>query len=228
MCGGETKLKYLCSLKKCEEQSFNLKKRSTSLNLFSFSICLNDTCKRRYKATKPVKLLCCSSSFMFRSKRNSLVKRLWKHRVTLTKDETTSTNQNAEDLELKYIVQSMLKRLKENQLTSLVQAVESRGGDTTTCVLVPKGDRRTVAPQVLCCQLWRWPDVKHPFELKKLACCESTNDSVDICCNPYHWSRLCKAGMLILLFVWVVIGFFFFFSSSYELFLKLKLIRAEK
>lgn len=125
------------------------------------------------------------------------MKRLWKHRVTYAEDETSSPIQSADDLELKSVAQSMLKRLKETQLCLLVQAVESRGGDTTSCVLVPKGDvrvgRRTVAPHVLCCQLWRWPDVRHPFELKRLTCCSSVDDPVDICCNPYHWSRLCKS-----------------------------------
>ncbi|XP_046397985.1 mothers against decapentaplegic homolog 7 [Ischnura elegans] len=49
-----------------------------------------------------------------------------------------------------------------------------------------------VPPQVLCCQIWRWPDLRLPSELKRLPLCKTSKDPVYICCNPYHWSRLCK------------------------------------
>ncbi|XP_067214393.1 mothers against decapentaplegic homolog 7 isoform X2 [Linepithema humile] len=47
-------------------------------------------------------------------------------------------------------------------------------------------------PHLLCCQIWRWPDLMHSSELKRLPVCHSAKDPVYICCNPYHWSRLCK------------------------------------
>ncbi|XP_072765820.1 uncharacterized protein Dad isoform X2 [Anoplolepis gracilipes] len=47
-------------------------------------------------------------------------------------------------------------------------------------------------PHLLCCQIWRWPDLEHSSELKRLPICHSAKDPVYICCNPYHWSRLCK------------------------------------
>lgn len=180
----------------------------------------------RDSSTKYTSLLCCSSSFMFRSKRNALVKRLWKSRIRADSinnshhrrqqqgsdeehnetqgsfaNSTTSQEQSdgatvVVDMELKSVAHSLLKRLKETQLSLLVEAVESRGGGPPTgCVLVPKGDirigRRTVLPHVLCCQLWRWSDVTQPFELKRLACCSTPlDDPAYICSNPYHWSRL--------------------------------------
>ncbi|EZA55804.1 Mothers against decapentaplegic-like protein [Ooceraea biroi] len=49
-------------------------------------------------------------------------------------------------------------------------------------------------PHLLCCQIWRWPDLEHSSELKRLPICHSAKDPVYICCNPYHWSRLCKPG----------------------------------
>lgn len=47
-------------------------------------------------------------------------------------------------------------------------------------------------PHLLCCQIWRWPDLEHSEELKRLPTCHSARDPVYICCNPYHWSRLCR------------------------------------
>ncbi|XP_046420358.1 mothers against decapentaplegic homolog 2 [Neodiprion fabricii] len=54
-------------------------------------------------------------------------------------------------------------------------------------------DRNTgVEPHLLCCQIWRWPDLADSDELKRLPVCHSDEDPVYVCCNPYHWSRLCK------------------------------------
>ncbi|XP_011871847.1 PREDICTED: mothers against decapentaplegic homolog 6 isoform X2 [Vollenhovia emeryi] len=47
-------------------------------------------------------------------------------------------------------------------------------------------------PHLLCCQIWRWPDLEHSTELKRLPMCHSAKDPVYICCNPYHWSRLSR------------------------------------
>ncbi|KAK0182723.1 hypothetical protein PV327_000830 [Microctonus hyperodae] len=53
------------------------------------------------------------------------------------------------------------------------------------CVTIPPA-------HLLSCQMWRWPDLKHSSELKKLPVCHSSKDPSYVCCNPYHWSRLCK------------------------------------
>lgn len=148
---------------------------------------------------------------MFRSKRNALAKRLWKLRVSSRGNRACDDGSSgqggsgsapdyadagAEELEVKAVAQAMLKRLKEAQLESLAQAVESQGADDTGCVLVPQGDlrlgRRTAPPHVLCCQLWRWPDLRNDYQLKRLRCCQTATDPLYVCCNPYHWSRLYK------------------------------------
>ncbi|XP_019622774.1 PREDICTED: mothers against decapentaplegic homolog 6-like [Branchiostoma belcheri] len=105
-----------------------------------------------------------------------------------------------DDPELKSVTFSVLKRLKERQLELLVQAVESRGGLESGCVHFPRPDvrigRRTVAPHVLTCLLWRWPDLQQPHQLKTLICCQSYgqqdgDSGPTVCCNPYHYTRLC-------------------------------------
>jgi hypothetical protein len=147
---------------------------------------------------------------MFRNKRNSLVKRLWKYRIN---DETKSSPQkdisssshsantsSKEDLELKSVTHSFFKRLKEDQLETLVQAMESRGGEVTPCVPVSKLDLRlgtcVMSPYVLCCRVFRWPDLKSDAEMKRLPSCMRQNEESEsvICCNPYHWSLVVKIG----------------------------------
>lgn len=131
---------------------------------------------------------------MFRSKRSSLVKRLWKLRATQNETTGSPEKESADDLEVKSVVQSMLKRLKESQLEMLLHALESKGGETTECVLLPKGDlrlgKRMVSPHVVCCQLFRWPsELQTESQMKRLPCCMTPASDISyVCCNPHHWS----------------------------------------
>ncbi|XP_008586374.1 PREDICTED: mothers against decapentaplegic homolog 6-like, partial [Galeopterus variegatus] len=96
------------------------------------------------------------------------------------------------------VTYSLLKRLKERSLDTLLEAVESRGGVPGGCVLVPRADLRLggqpAPPQLLLGRLFRWPDLQHAVELKPLCGCHSFAAAADgptVCCNPYHFSRLC-------------------------------------
>ena len=147
---------------------------------------------------------------MFKSKRTVLIRRLWRSRGgSATGDQGPDSQGFDRDLEtdseFKSAAHSLLKRLKDRQLELLLDAIESRGTTSTACVPLPKGDvrlgrGRTAPPQVLCCQLYRWPDIKQVSELKRLTfCCQTGRDgeeisSGNVCCNPYHLSRLCRPG----------------------------------
>ena len=139
-------------------------------------------------------MLCC----MFRTRRTVHVRRLWKLRVH---HETRGEEESAEELELKAFTHTMLKRLKEKQLDALTQSVESKGGEATECVLLPKCEirlgKKELTPLILCCRMWRWPDVSSVTELKRLPCCASAGDPAYECCNPYHWSLLLQPGNII-------------------------------
>lgn len=143
---------------------------------------------------------------MFRSRRTTLVKRLWKLRVN---DETRGSSEkegsgSPQDQELKSVTQAFFKRLKEPQLEGFLQAMESKGGENTPCVLVAKSElrlgRHTVLPHILCCKVFRWPKLPDDAEIKKLPCCATKNriNDANICCNPYHWSVVIKIGLWIL------------------------------
>uniref|UniRef100_A0A670ZI23 Mothers against decapentaplegic homolog n=2 Tax=Pseudonaja textilis TaxID=8673 RepID=A0A670ZI23_PSETE len=101
--------------------------------------------------------------------------------------------------ELKSLTYSLLKRLKERALDSLLEAVESRGGLPSACVLVSRAELevrlggRPAPPQLLLGKLFRWPDLQGPAELKPLCECRRFGlpDGPTVCCNPYHFSRLC-------------------------------------
>ncbi|XP_028916360.1 mothers against decapentaplegic homolog 7 isoform X2 [Ornithorhynchus anatinus] len=115
------------------------------------------------------------------------------------------------EAELKALTHSVLKKLKERQLEILLQAVESRGGARTACLLLPgRVDSRpgpgppgspprppsppSYSLPLLLCKVFRWPDLRHSSEVKRLRCCESygKNNPDLVCCNPHHLSRLCE------------------------------------
>jgi hypothetical protein len=95
----------------------------------------------------------------------------------------------------------MLKRLKETQLQSLIRAIDSKGGQVSDCVLVPKDEIRiakriSIPPHVLCCRVWRWPHLRHGNDIRRLHWCHSSNsDPIYQCINPYHWTQICKTGI---------------------------------
>lgn len=91
-------------------------------------------------------------------------------------------------------------------MEALLQAVESRGGARSPCLLLPPGKMDAKAgqpcdslppPLLLLYRVFRWPDLRHPAELKRLPGCESYGgrDNAElVCCNPHHMSRLCELG----------------------------------
>ncbi|XP_073706411.1 mothers against decapentaplegic homolog 6b [Garra rufa] len=99
--------------------------------------------------------------------------------------------------ELKTATYSLLKRLKEKTLDTLLEAVESKGGMPSDCVMVSRTELRLgghmAPPQLLICKLYRWSDLQHTAQLKALCECKSfgAQDGPVVCCNPYHYSRLC-------------------------------------
>ncbi|KAM5191874.1 mothers against decapentaplegic homolog 7 [Mantella aurantiaca] len=163
---------------------------------------------------------------MFRTKRSVLVRRLWRSRAPGEPGESAAGEggesraaqhgggggccagktgkvpraQLGSDAELKAATHSVLKRLKERQLEGLLQAVESRGGTRSPCLLLPaaKLDSRLCQPPfslpLLLAKVFRWPDLRHSAEVKRLSCCESygKNNPELLCCNPHHLSRLCE------------------------------------
>uniref|UniRef100_A0A8B9HTA0 SMAD family member 7 n=1 Tax=Astyanax mexicanus TaxID=7994 RepID=A0A8B9HTA0_ASTMX len=103
------------------------------------------------------------------------------------------------EAELKALTHSVLKRIKEKQLEGLLQAVESRGGARSPCLLLPgkvdaKLGQQSYSLPLLLFKVFRWPDLRHGAELKRLPGCESygkVNPEL-VCCNPHHMSRLCE------------------------------------
>lgn len=144
---------------------------------------------------------------MFRSKRNNLIRRLLRARIR------REGREGRDEAWCEVQIRNLLKRFKENQLELLAAAVESRGDNLSACVLLPRmdciiggggggGDQTVTGTQahLLCCQMWRWPELRSVEELKRLPVCASATDPVYICCNPYHLSRLSgfQPGMLLL------------------------------
>ncbi|XP_029108755.1 mothers against decapentaplegic homolog 7 isoform X2 [Scleropages formosus] len=154
---------------------------------------------------------------MFRTKRSGLIRRLWRSRAPVEGDAEADTRTRGPggccmgkgakvskggagtEAELKALTHSILKKIKEKQLEALLQAVESRGGARSPCLLLPskvdsKLGQHSYPLPLLLYKVFRWPDLRHSSELKRLSCCESygkVNPEL-VCCNPHHMSRLCE------------------------------------
>uniref|UniRef100_S4RG13 MH1 domain-containing protein n=1 Tax=Petromyzon marinus TaxID=7757 RepID=S4RG13_PETMA len=94
--------------------------------------------------------------------------------------------------ELKALTFSVLERLGERHLEALASAVESKGAASSGCVHVPVLPGDFTSTVLFLCRLFRWPDVRHQRELKRLCCCDSfgQTDAETVCCNPYHLSKM--------------------------------------
>uniref|UniRef100_A0A3Q3JU21 Mothers against decapentaplegic homolog n=1 Tax=Monopterus albus TaxID=43700 RepID=A0A3Q3JU21_MONAL len=102
--------------------------------------------------------------------------------------------------ELASIAHAFLKRLKERSLDALANAVETKEGIPSECVMVPRTELQLgahhISPQFLLCKLYRWSDLPLSAHLKALCHCQSFDalDSAKVCSNPYHYSRICGPG----------------------------------
>ena len=128
--------------------------------------------------------------FMFRSKRHTLVKQLWKYAKEQQQQRhagqpcegsadldsggrprrSPTTSLSASKIKT---IQTVLKRLKEKHLETLLRAVETDGLQPGACVPVTVGEagsHRDV--HLLITQVFRWPDVKAGQELKRLPICK--------------------------------------------------------
>lgn len=117
--------------------------------------------------------------------------------LIIKKDRGETNSCLVSEQDLKNVTYALMKRLKEKLLDVLLEAVESKGGMPSECVLVPQTELRLgghpIPPQFLLCKLYRWTDLQRTTQLKALYNCQSfgASDSATVCCNPYHYSRLC-------------------------------------
>ncbi|XP_068107574.1 mothers against decapentaplegic homolog 6-like [Hyperolius riggenbachi] len=137
---------------------------------------------------------------MFRSRRSLSARQLWRQRcTTYCRGPGEGAAPSPEDLQnaLRPAVHQLLKKLKDEQLWQLAEAVESKGRWDSGCVWFPldaRSGKQAPPPQVLLCKLYRWPDLRGASELKRLIQCENywrkRGEGTSVCCNPYHFSRL--------------------------------------
>lgn len=150
--------------------------------------------------------------FMFRRRRTALAKRLWKARVRRDNNETrcpektsapssaatTTVPPSPAESDERQFRNALFKRLDDRQLESLLRAVDTGGVDAAECVAVRPF--LFADPAVICCRLWRWPDLKTAEQLKNTPACQTAKQPDMVCCNPYHWSRRCEIGKLLLIY----------------------------
>lgn len=157
--------------------------------------------------------------FMFRRRRTALAKRLWKARVRCRDNEArcaekvgcpppsspqlAAASQHAAasaqppsaaggDTGERRFRNALFKRLDDRQLETLLRAVDTGGMDAADCVIVRPF--LFADPTLICCRLWRWPDLRTVEQLKNTPACQTAKQPDLVCCNPYHWSKRCEIG----------------------------------
>lgn len=99
-----------------------------------------------------------------------------------------------ESAELKAVTHSILKRLREKDLSALVRALETQGGCETPCIFFHSheglGKRVAVEPHLVLFRVFRLPQVRSSSELKHIASCSSCYGLDKVCINPYHYSAV--------------------------------------
>jgi len=102
-------------------------------------------------------------------------------------------------------VDALVKKLKKTK--GAIEALEtalSNPGQVTKCVTIPRSldgrlqvSHRKGLPHVIYCRVWRWPDLQSHHELKPLDICQFpfTSKQMEVCINPYHYSRVECPGM---------------------------------
>ncbi|XP_030046323.1 SMAD family member 6 isoform X2 [Microcaecilia unicolor] len=142
---------------------------------------------------------------MFRSKRSSLLRRLWRSRAIAggggpeprSRSGCCGGEWRAASGELQEL-RAMLRCARVRALVALLEAVESRGATGGGCLPLPLPPPQPPRPppHLVLCRLFRWPELQHPDQLKALSGCQSqgpggAGQGGSVCCNPYHFSRLC-------------------------------------
>lgn len=74
--------------------------------------------------------------------------------------------------------------VSDEQVRRLARALDE-GAASPECVPGPGGAQLRLAAS----RAFRFPDLRELGELRRLPLCTDQH-----CCNPYHWSRLCKPG----------------------------------
>jgi hypothetical protein len=90
------------------------------------------------------------------------------------------------------LAQMLVKRLSECDLKALLRALDTGGAADTQCAVAaarPTSSSSRSHPVVLSCSVFRWHDVRHVSDLRRLDFCLHDN-----CVNPFHWSRMYHPG----------------------------------
>uniref|UniRef100_A0A3Q3JGL3 Mothers against decapentaplegic homolog n=1 Tax=Monopterus albus TaxID=43700 RepID=A0A3Q3JGL3_MONAL len=136
---------------------------------------------------------------MFKSKRSGLVRRLWRSRLVTESDgrDGCRGGEGGRNGPCRRHSGNAGREEEEQSLDALANAVETKEGIPSECVMVPRTELQLgahhISPQFLLCKLYRWSDLPLSAHLKALCHCQSFDalDSAKVCSNPYHYSRIC-------------------------------------
>ena len=106
-------------------------------------------------------------------------------------------------------VNTLVKKLKKQNPKGLeiLERQLSSPGKFEPCVTIPRSldgrlqvSHKKGLPHVICCRVWRFPDLQNHHELRPEPWCkhpfrQSDSKQKDVCINPYHYSKISSPGL---------------------------------
>ncbi|EAA13835.3 AGAP009777-PA [Anopheles gambiae str. PEST] len=98
------------------------------------------------------------------------------------------------------VIKSLAKKMKKSSALEELERALTAQSSHTKCIPISRnasaiGENGVALkkglPHVICCRLWRWPDLNSHTELKPLDVCEYAYHlkKDEVCINPYHYAR---------------------------------------
>uniref|UniRef100_A0A0N5AUT0 MH1 domain-containing protein n=1 Tax=Syphacia muris TaxID=451379 RepID=A0A0N5AUT0_9BILA len=135
---------------------------------------------------------------------NGLTSASVKKLYAYVKPRPSGVSRDQDDCWSEKTVRSLIRKLGKTKLVEELEKALSTQDPLTPCICIPRpADGRMQAsqgkclPHVVCCRVWRFPDVTSPHQLRSVPNClyPFSKKLNCVCVNPFHYEKCEASGM---------------------------------